>query len=48
METAMTTIHSATASASVLDLARFDLFLNLFVRTPERPARRRATRKRSS
>ena len=44
----MKTTHSSTAADPALDLARFDLFLNLFVRTPERPARRRATRKRGS
>ena len=37
-----TSIHPA------LDLARFDLFLNVFVRTPGRPSRRRVTRKRGS
>ena len=44
----MKTTASAAANDPALDLARFDLFLNVFVRTPELPARRRVSRKRSS
>ncbi|MHA3770163.1 hypothetical protein ACXR0O_01340 [Verrucomicrobiota bacterium sgz303538] len=29
-----------------VDVARFELFLNVFVRTPERPVRRSGSRKR--
>ncbi len=38
--------NASTSSNSNLDVSRFELFLNVFVRTPARGAGRRALRKR--